>query len=50
MRCARSVSAKTNRRPLQSAVFKAVSTAADDADELEQLATLLKRNVQILKD
>jgi hypothetical protein len=30
--------------------FKAVSTAADDADELEQLATLLKRNVQILKD
>ena len=31
--------------------FKAIDTAAADTElELEQLATLLKRNVQILKD
>ena len=30
--------------------FKAVDTAAVEIDELEQLAALLKRNVQILKD
>ena len=30
--------------------FKAVNDAADEPDELEKLATLLQRNVQILKD
>ena len=50
MRSARSVFLRANRRPSQKRGFKTVNDAADEPDELEKLATLLQRNVQILKD